>query len=212
MADPSFDKRTSVPPVTYGGTLYGDPNSGLAVVRGPTGRCATAGGKLHNASVQDQIADPTGLVNEYINGSALKLPTRGISVGTTFRWRIVGTKTAAGASTWVWVVKIGTTGTTADTTAASGFGALQTAAADTGVFEITAVVRNVGTAGIVAAHVKLTHVLNITGWASAPGYANKVTGSPMDLTSDNLIAGVALTPASGTVATWQAVTAEALNV
>lgn len=106
-----------------------------------------------------------GTARTLVAGSLLKVPNGGLSVGSKIKYRAVITKTAAGSAASTFDVGIGLLGTTADAATVSFGTGTQTAAIDTGVVDIEAVVTAVSaTAGGVKGTMLLGHNLQATGF------------------------------------------------
>lgn len=88
-----------VPTVESGASLEWTPNGGL--LRGG-----------HNASVADQAV--TGGTLTLINGTLLTLPPQALQIGTVLNFACIGTSIANGVAANTIVIRLGTTGTTAD--------------------------------------------------------------------------------------------------
>ena len=137
-----------------------------------------------------------------IAGSVIAIPSGALKAGTAYRLRCSLNKTAAGTATPIFQVRLGTNGTTADTSRTTlTFGA-GTAAADDGVFELMVTFRSVGggTSAVIVAHGVISHRLNTTGLTN--GSYNAVTGNlsaGFDSTADTFIS-VSLN--AGTSAAW----------
>lgn len=99
----------------------------------------------------------------YLAGSAVTVPAGKIQAGTRYRCRFNVVKTAAGTQAPVITLRVGTAGTTADTTRATLTFALQTAAADEGMFEVICVFRAAGATAVIQALGNLWHRLVTTG-------------------------------------------------
>jgi len=152
-------------------------------------------------------------VDTYLTGSGLLIPTAKMRVGTRFRWRLVMTKTAAGVAAPIWVIRVGTNGTTADTARCTlTSGSLQTAVIDTGWVDITAVIRSIGAAGVMAAGLSMSHNLAATGFASIANVTLQNTSAGFDTTVASLIVGISVNPGAAGVWAHQLVLSEALNL
>ena len=144
-----------------------------------------------------------------ITGSVVAIPSGGLKAGTAYRLRCSLNKTAAGVATPIFQVRLGTNGTTADTSQTTlTFGA-GTAAADDGVFELMVTFRSVGggTSAVIVAHGVISHRLNTTGLTN--GSYNAVTGNlsaGFDSTTPTFIS-VSLN--AGTSAAWTILQAHA---
>lgn len=142
----------------------------------------------------------------YLAGSACVIPaTSGLGslkAGTVYRCRVYVSKTAAGTVAPVFTVRVGTLATTGDTAAvAVTFGA-QTAIADTGLFEVFATFRSVGsgTAAVVQGIGVLQHQLATTGLSTtATNSFFSVTGAGFNSSAATF---VGLSINGGTSAAW----------
>jgi hypothetical protein len=211
MADIVIDTQ-AVPAAPAAGKMIIFPESGgkRLTVKDDSGRTHTLGGVIRNFNTTDVVANAA---NTYLTGSGLTVPTGLIlQVGTSFKWRMYATKTAAGVATPIWTVLVGTTGTTADTARLTFTGPAQTAAIDTGFIEITAILRNVGASGVLAGGLILNHNLAATGFANVGSPTLQATSAGFDTTVANLIIGVAVNPGAAGVWTHQVIKAEMLNI
>ena len=145
----------------------------------------------------------------YLTGSAITVGSR-LQVGTTLKWRVIATKTAAGVAAPVFNMRFGTAGTTADTSRVTLTGVAQTAAADTGVWEITAVVEAVGASGKVFGFGWLTHALATTGFGTSDG-AMQSESAAFDMTNASLKAGLSLDVGASGAWTVKLITTELIN-
>jgi hypothetical protein len=154
-------------------------------------------------------AQTVGATDTYLVGSALAVPSHLLQAGTQFRWTIWMTKTAASTAIPVWLVRIGTLGTTGDAAILTFTSPVaQTAAADTGIVTIDAVLRNTGAAGILAGVLQLSHNLAATGFATLASPTVSVVSSGFATTTANLIVGVSVTPGASSSWPHQGVLAE----
>ena len=105
----------------------------------------------------------------YLAGSGITIPSAGDwSVGQTYKCAFDMTKTAAGTATFIAIVRMGTLGTVGDAAILTlTFGA-GTAAIDTGIFELWATFRTVGsgTSAVIAGMIECRHALAATGLVS----------------------------------------------
>lgn len=102
----------------------------------------------------------------YLSGSAITIPTAGgWTAGMTAYWVFDMTKTGAGTAQFTITIRMGTAGTTSDASVLALAYAVGTANADTGVFEVWANFRTVGsgTSAVVAGVTRCTHHLAATG-------------------------------------------------
>lgn len=212
MADIILDTQSAPStPAAGKGIIFLESGGKRATLKDDSGRTYTMPGAIVNANTADVVA--TG-VDTYLTGSSLTVPTGlTLQVGTMLKWRIYMTKTAAGTAAPVWVVRIGTAGTTADAAILTFTQvALQTAAVDTGCVEITAALRNVGAAGVLAGGLHMSHVLAATGFSTLDHNVMQVVSAGFVTTTAGLIAGVSVNPGASGVWTHQVIRAEMLNI
>jgi hypothetical protein len=123
-----------------------------------------------------------------IAGSAIAMPASGFVAGHRYRCQFDMVKTAAGTATPIVVVRIGTAGTVADAAILTFTFAAGTAAVDTGMFNIDAVFRTVGsgTTAVLAGTITCSHALAATGLVSTGASGNgqlSVVSSGFDSTT-----------------------------
>lgn len=159
------------------------------------------------ASTADQTASAA---DTYLTGSAFTLAGR-IQAGSFFRWRIHATKTAAGVATPIWLVRVGTNGSAADTARLTMTGNPQTAAADSGIWEVEVVVRNATSSGVLSGAVKSPS--RITGFSNGTAVTTlQVTSSAFDITPASTKIGLSVNPGASGVWTITEVTLLANNL
>lgn len=143
---------------------------------------------LGNYSTADQGAGFS--TDTYITGSNISIPSGYPIVGTTYKLVFNISKTAAGTAAPTLNIRIGTAGTTADTSRILFTYGAGTAAADTGVIEVIATFRSVGatTSAVISAAGRLTSNLTTTGLSNAVK-AHRVVSSGFDSTVANSIIG-----------------------
>jgi hypothetical protein len=136
----------------------------------------------------------------YLTGSNILLPNGLPKVGTKYRCKFDVSKTAAGTATPIIQIRIGTAGTTADTSRCSFTFGAGTAATDVGTFEVTGVFRTVGsgTSAVLQGRCELTNLAS-TGLASTVKGV-QTTSSGFDSTVANSIIGLSVN--GGTSAAW----------
>ncbi len=212
MADLLIDNQ-AVPSTPASGKtiLFSEQGGKRLTYKDDSGRTYTIGGAIRNWNTADVVANAA---DTYLTGSGLVVPTGlALQVGTTFRWRLVMTKTAAGVAAPIWVLRVGTAGSVADTARLTFTQvALQTGAIDTGFVDIIAVLRNVGAAGILAGGLWLNHVLAATGFSTLTTNVLQVTSSGFDTTVPGTIVGLSVNPGSAGVWTHQVIQSEMLNI
>jgi hypothetical protein len=212
MADLLIDNQ-AVPAIPAAGKtiIFSESGGKRVTYKNDAGITFTVPGIIKNWNTVDVVANGA---DTYLTGSGLVVPTGlSLQVGTTFNWKFYMTKTAAGAAAPVWTVRIGTLGTTGDAAILTFTQvALQTANADTGMVEITAILRNVGAAGILAGGLSMFHVLAATGFSTLTENVMQVTSAGFVTTTAGLIVGVSVNPGLSGVWTHQVVAAEMANI
>jgi hypothetical protein len=204
--------------VTNGGAVYADGSKLATTAAGTSGQALVSAGagaptwknlELVNANTADVLANAA---DTYLSGSNLAIGGK-LKAGTILRWVFAATKTAAGVATPVWNVRFGTAGTTADTGRLTFTTSAQTAATDTGLFELTVTVRSVSASGVVAGTHITHHHQATTGFGNVarPQIFN-VTSGAFDNSGGTLQVGVSVNPGASGVWTFQVVTAEAINL
>ncbi len=157
-----------------------------------------AAGKLENWSTAAQGA---GFASDtYLTGSQILIPSGLPKVGTKYRCKFSVSKTAAGTATPILQIRIGTAGTTSDTSRCSFTFGAGTAAADVGLFQMIGVFRSVGsgTSAVLQGFCGLTN-LATTGLASTVKGV-QTTSAGFDSTVANSIIGVSVN--GGASASW----------
>jgi hypothetical protein len=110
-----------------------------------------AGRVFGSLSRNDATASQAGFAADtYVTNSGLLIPSFGMKAGMLFKWTITGSKTAAGTAQAVYTIRIGAAQGVGDTARLALTAAAQTAVADNGTLIVTASVRNVGAAGVIA--------------------------------------------------------------
>lgn len=147
---------------------------------------------LPKMSVTDQTVGATTTV--YLTNSDLRIATgRPLKVGTVMRWRIGLTKSSAATATLTFDLRVGTAGTTGDSTRGSLATGVQTAAADAGWLDVQALVRSLGASGTIDVLMAFCHNLSATGFALIPTLVTDVTSGTFDTSASGLIFGMSVT-------------------
>jgi hypothetical protein len=165
----------------------------------------------YNASTAVQTV--AGNSDTYIAGSRTTFPTGKIKAGTVYRCRFNVVKTAAATAAPVITVRVGTAGTTADTSRAALTFAAQTAVIDEGWFEVECKFNAAGAAAVIQALGNLYHRLVTTG-LNVTGTFTQVlnTGASFDVTGASL--GIGISVNAGASSSWAItmVSAELVNL
>lgn len=199
MSDILLDTQsTPVTPAAGQGVLWFDSSSKNWLQK-------NADGVLHGDMTRAAIAQQAGFAADtYLTNSGLIIPSASMVVGMAWEWRMVITKTAAGAATPIFQVRVGPNQTTADTSRLSITTSAQTAAVDTALVKILVTCRSVGVAGVIQGLVWIQHNLAATGFASVgPAGFNLVEGTSVGF--DNTALGgqfVGLSINGGASAAW----------
>lgn len=202
-------------------TIASTPASGTVVLhpltatkgwvsRDDTGKMLQVPYQRNFSTAQQSIATN----DTYITGSSITVPAGlALQVGTTFRWHMGITRSGAGTAAPVWVIRIGTLGTTSDAAICTfTSAAAQTNNADNALITIVATLRNVGAAGVLAGHLQMNHNLSATGVANIAGVSLSSVSAGFVTTTAGLIIGVSVNP--GASSTWlhEVVHVEALGM
>lgn len=196
-------------PTGVNGGLYYNSNAGrLRCYEGSVWKnCVSS---PYNASTVDQAIGAS--TTAYLTGSSIVIPASEMQVGTQFVWRISLSKTAASTAAFTFNVRVGTNGTTADTSRLAFTTGAQTAAADTGTIDIIATVRSVGASSTMAGNLRMTHNLATTGLLTIAANSINNTSGTFDNTVNDLIVGVSLTTGASHNVTIQQVQANTYNL
>ena len=175
-----------------------------------TGSSGTA-----NQYNQSTAAQGAGFATDtYLTGSSIAIPASSLKAGTRYHLIFNVSKTAAGTATPTLNVRFGTNGTTADTARCAITFTAQTAATDTGTFEVWTTFRTVGsgTSAVLQCVGQRRHQLTTTGLGNNIAQTVTVTSGGFDSTVANSIIGVSVN--GGTSAAWtvQLVQAELTNL
>jgi len=144
----------------------------------------------------------------YIANSSVPLLGIGaLRIGRRYKWRFVISKTAAGTATPILQVRVGTAGTTADTSRLTFTFGAGTAAADRGEIELEALVTAIGASGVLRAKAEWTTNLQTTGLTSTIK-SLQVTSSAFDMTPANQLIGCSYNGGTSASHTIEYVSAE----
>lgn len=149
-----------------------------------------------------------------INGSLIAIPPQGWQVGLTISWKVLLTKTAAGASIpGTFLVLVNTTGTSAGggTVATMALTSVGTAAIDTGTVEIDFCVHTLGATAAGVAHLRMTHGLQTTGWMAVQMQEIDATMATWNSTTAQQFVMLAMTSGASVVPTITQCRAEVLK-
>jgi len=168
---------------------------------------------VYNASVALQSGFAT---DTYLTGSSCAIPSGSLQAKSMYRCRFQVVKTAAGTAAPIINIRVGTAGTTADTSRGTMTWTAQTAVVDEGVFEIFATFRTVGggTSAVLQTLANRTHRLSVTGLGGANSVSEPeiATSGGFDSTVSNLIIGLSVNAGASAAWTVNLVQAELINL
>lgn len=164
---------------------------------------------VRNTSVAAQAYTTTEI---YLTGSALAIPAHLLQVGTTLIWDIILTKTA-GTAIPVFIVRIGTAGTTSDAAIATFTGFVgPTSATDTAWVRISHIIRTTGASATSQAAIRMNHALASTGFSNLTTAVQQVAGTTFNSTTASLIAGVTFNHSTAGAGNIELVTGELMGI
>jgi hypothetical protein len=146
----------------------------------------------------------------YLVGSSCAIPAARLAAKTVYRCTFDVSKTGAGTATPVVNVRIGTAGSTADTSRGTHTFPAQTGVIDQGLFQFWAVFRTVGsgTTAVLQSRCSLTHGLSITGLSVSVSPVTVATSAGFDSTVAASIIGLSVNGGASAAWTITLVTAE----
>lgn len=165
MADIVLDEQTTPTAPSAGQVvIFPDSASSTLLTRDDASRVNGTG---RNWSTADQLL---AAADTYVTGSRLLIPSVGLQVGSRIRFRLSVVKTAAGIATPIYTARLGTAGSTADTSVWTHTGVAQTAIAETGWFELNLTVRSIGASGVLHGVLVVTRTAGTaaTGLSAVP--------------------------------------------
>ena len=132
-----------------------------------------------------------GAADTYMNNSALPLAGLGAPViGRCYHWRFMVVKTAAGTATPIIQVRVGTAGTTGDTSRLTFTWGAGTAAIDRGEVELEAMFIQVGASAVLRGKANWTTNLATTGLTNAVKALQPADSGTFDSNVANSIIGL----------------------
>jgi hypothetical protein len=147
---------------------------------------------LPKVAVTDQTIGTNATA--YFTNSDLRIVSgRPLKAGTAMRWTIGIAKSAAATAAMTFDLRVGTNGTTGDSTRGSLATGTQTAASDGGFLEVMAIVRSLGASGTIDVLMAFAHNLQTTGFALIPTLVTDVTSGTFDTSASGLIFGMSVT-------------------
>lgn len=191
--------------------VFADSTGKLIKSKDDTGYVMTLG---DITSFSTAAQTPAATTRTYITGSKVTVPKGKLQIGTYIRWTFDITKTNAGTAASTYDIAFGTAGTTADTARVSFTKPAGTAAVDTAIVTITALVRGPLTSqGVVAGTFQLVkNAAEAAGHCTTPSVALSVVSSAFDVTVADLFVGLCVTTGTSDAITIQSVLAEVYNL
>lgn len=161
-------------------------------------------------SVADQSVGAS--TTAYITNSDLHVSAgRPLKAGTVLRWHVCFTKTAAATASMTFDLRVGTAGTTADTSRASLATGTQSAVADAAELEVACTIRSISASGTITTSMQMEHNLAATGFAPTNVVVANTTSAAFDTTATNLVFGLSLTTGASHAITVTRAVAEFLG-
>ena len=173
---------------------------------------AAAGGTPSQFNVLLTNQATSGSADTYLVGSSINIPQGKIKVGTIYKCKFNAVKTNAGVAAPVATIRVGTAGSTADSSRAALTFAAQTAVVDEGVIEIEVTAQAAGASTVFQAVGSLGHRLTTTGLSTSVTSVAINKGAPFDSTGAGLKIGVSINPGASGVWTISFVSAELKNL
>ncbi len=165
---------------------------------------------VRKLNTNQSVASQTGFAADtYLVGSNFAIPANYPIVGSTYKLIFDVTKTAAGLLAPTITIRIGTLGTTADASICSIVFGVGTAVVDSGIFEVIATFRTVGsgTTAVLQSIAGLVNNLTTTGLSNAVK-AKQVTSAGFNSTTASSIIGATYNGGTSAAHTIQLVRSE----
>jgi hypothetical protein len=165
-------------------------------------------GAVRNQSVAAQAYTTAEI---YLTGSSLIVPTHLLQAGATCRWRVVLTKTA-GTAAPVFIIRVGTAGTTSDAAIVSFTGfATPSSATDTAFVDIEWILRTTGASATSEGVIRMNHALAATGFSNLTMAVERKDGTTFNSAAASLIVGATFNHSTAGAGNIEMVTAELVN-
>lgn len=162
-----------------------------------------------NPSVSTAQQNIGASTTAYLTGSDLRVSSgRPLRAGTAMRWFVQLAKTNAGTASMTFDLRVGTAGTTGDTSRGSLATGTQSAVTDQGLLIVTCTVRSISATSPVIVGMTLTHNLASTGLGPTNGITSLAASGNFDTTATNLIFGLSLTTGASHSINIESVVAE----
>lgn len=164
-----------------------------------------------NIAIADQSIGAS--VTAYLTNSDIHISAgRPLKVGTTMRWHVTFNKTAAATVAMTFDLRVGTAGTTGDTSRLSLSTGAQSAIVDNGEIEVAMTVRSISASGVIHARMQFQKNAPLaTGLGDVQTHTAEATSATFDTTATNLVFGLSLTTGALHAITIKSVVAEVLG-
>lgn len=153
---------------------------------------------VYNQSIATQ--GPGFATDTYLTNSSTSIPTTGLQIGSRYHMIFEVSKTAAGVQGPIIRVRFGTAGAIGDTARCTLTFSAQTAATDTGTFEVWVTFRAVGASAVMHCVGQRRHGASVTGLGNLVSQTLNVTSGTFNSTVSNSKIGVSVN--GGTSASW----------
>ncbi len=201
---------TGLSTLTTGNLLVGNGTGNVTFIApGTSGQVLTSNGStrssddlptptVYNQSIANQ--GPGFASDAYLNNSSTSIPATGLKVGSRYHLFFEVSKTAAGTAGPILNIRFGTAGAIGDTSRCTLTFSAQTAATDTGSFEVWVTFRAVGASAIMQCVGQRRHGATTTGLGNLVSQTIKATSGTFNSTVANSKIGVSVN--GGTSASW----------
>ena len=219
--DPGHNFSTVGGGTTTGDILYGSAADTLAALPDVAAGAVLKSGGVGVAPAWKQFARYNQSVSTpaagfaadtYLAGS--NITVAGLQAGSRYHMVFEVSKTAAGLATPILTIRFGTNGSVADTARCTLTWTAQTAATDTGTFEVWVTFRTVGagTAAVLQCVGQRRHGASITGLGTLVAETKNATSAGFDSTVANSIIGTSVNGGASAAWTITLVQAELENI
>jgi len=161
-------------------------------------------------SVADQVVGAS--TTAYLTSSGIALAGVPLKAGTVFVWDVYLIKSGAATASMTFDLRVGTAGTTSDTSRGSLATGTQTAVADVGHLQVQATIRSISATGTLHCGMELAHNLAATGLGPTANIVTQSTSGTFDTTATNLIFGLSLTTSTSHSITIQQIVGIVKNI
>ena len=203
MADVLIDEQSApATPASGKGVVWADNSGSMLAYKSDGGEAMLIGRGAVRTSLASQALSGTETIP---TNAQFVIPSFGLVTGAAWRFTWSMSKTNAGIAAPTFNIKIGSAGTVSDTTRFTITGPAQTAAVDTGRYELIVQLRSAGAAAVLSGHITGQHTAATGagfGTANASDGYQIATSAAFDSTT--AVGGwfVSLSLAPGASAVW----------